>query len=134
MRFFGGHIKVFFLIGPKLFRSDYLHFQSSLTASNIRIYFRSIHKRTHKYVHDFLQNSAVLNSLNLQNIAVFKHRKLRNSALFLWEEHWVPGGEEDRLLIQHINDIGWNEPLFCDEAEHVFIEPVVGHDEVALVA
>lgn len=57
-----------------------------------------------------------------------------DTALLLREEHRVPGRKKNRLLIKHIHDIGRHVLLLKDETEHVVVEPLVGHDEVALVA
>ena len=54
--------------------------------------------------------------------------------LFLGGEHGVPGGEHDGLLVEHGADVGGDVFLLQHNAEHVFVEPVVGHDEEALVA
>jgi|GEM_PF-4497571 len=54
--------------------------------------------------------------------------------LFFASEERIPCWKERRLLLEELQSGGRNEALFNHEAEHVFVKPFVGHDEVALVA
>ena len=54
--------------------------------------------------------------------------------LFFASEERVPCWKERRLLLEELQSGGRNEALFNHEAEHVFVKPFVGHDEVALIA
>ena len=54
--------------------------------------------------------------------------------LFFASEERVPCWKERRLLLEELQCGGRNEALFNHEAEHVFVKPFVGHDEVALIA
>lgn len=53
--------------------------------------------------------------------------------LFLLHEHGVPGGELYGFLLGEFQYLGGDVLLVDDDAEHVFVEPLVGHDEVAAV-
>ena len=54
--------------------------------------------------------------------------------LFFASEERIPCWKERRLLLEELQSGGRNEALFNHEAEHVFVKPFVGHDEVALIA
>ena len=58
----------------------------------------------------------------------------RECVLFFWGEHRVPCGEHNGLLVHHGADVGGDVFLLEHHAEHVLVEPVVGHDEVTLPA
>ena len=52
--------------------------------------------------------------------------------LFFGGEHGVPSWELDWLLLEEFRYALWHVLLVEHEAEHVFVEPFVGHDIVAL--
>ena len=54
--------------------------------------------------------------------------------LFFASEERIPCRKERRLLFEELQCGGRNEALFNHEAEHIFVKPFVGHDEVALIA
>ena len=54
--------------------------------------------------------------------------------LLLRGEHRVPCRKENRLLLEQLEDILWNILALHYKAEHILVEPLVGHNEVALVA
>ena len=56
------------------------------------------------------------------------------AVLFFWKKHRIPSREEGRLLVKHLQNVGRDKSLLDDETEHIVVEPLVGHDEVALVA
>ena len=49
-------------------------------------------------------------------------------------EHGIPCRQTDGLLFQHVQNILRAVLLVDDHAEHVFVEPLVRHDEMALIA
>ena len=49
-------------------------------------------------------------------------------------EHWVPCGEHDWLLLEHVEHLCWDILLVNNKAEHILVEPLVGHDECAVEA
>ena len=53
--------------------------------------------------------------------------------LGLGGEHGVPGGEEGGGLAGDLQDVGGDVFLVDYQAEHVFVKPSVGHDQMAVV-
>ena len=53
--------------------------------------------------------------------------------LFLSHEHGVPGWELDGLLLGELEDFLGDVLLVDHYAEHVLVEPFVGHNQVAIV-
>ena len=49
-------------------------------------------------------------------------------------EHGVPCRQTDGLLFQHVQNVLRAVLLVDDHTEHVFVEPLVRHDEMALIA
>ena len=49
-------------------------------------------------------------------------------------EHWIPCWQADGLLLQQIKNGSWAVAAVCYHAEHVFTEPLIGHDDVAILS
>ena len=54
--------------------------------------------------------------------------------LLLWGEHRIPRWEKDWLLLKKLEDILWHILALNNHAEHILVEPLVGHNQVTLIA
>lgn len=54
--------------------------------------------------------------------------------LLLGCKHWVPGGEHGGFLFKNLENVLGNIFLVDNKAEHVLVEPLVGHYECAVEA
>ena len=53
--------------------------------------------------------------------------------LLLFHEHGIPCGEKDGFLLHEFHEFLGHVLLVYHHAEHVLVEPLVGHDEIAVV-
>ena len=92
-----------------------------------------------KDVGNIAKNHANENSANVAGRAmlalycVYVNIIFCEEELFLSHEHGVPGWKLDGLLLGELEDFLGDVLLVDHYAEHVLIEPFVGHNQVAIV-
>lgn len=48
--------------------------------------------------------------------------------------HWIPGGQHDRILLEHIQHLFRYNALVNNDLEDELFEPIGGHDQIAFFA